>query len=268
MSGSSKCCCAEDVEDTHMDTARPWRPPDVPSDWPDRFFGPFFLEVTRRLGKYESTQADAAQLEVMLGLKRGAAILDVPCGFGRFSSVLHASGYRVTGIDSSQFLLEEARKHNPGPVYVLGDMRTPPAGPFDAVLNLWTSFGYFSEVKEDVAALAAWWAVLRPGGQLVMEFSDLERATVENRVGSEEHSYRRHEAHEVLVETWIDWRSNLVTVSYSMDGRTVTTRTRIYSKEQLEGMFKQVGFSRLEFYGGFDQRQKRPQDRLVIQAYK
>ena len=252
-----------------METAHaPWRPPDVPSDWPDRFFGPFFLEVTRRLGKYETTQADAALLEAMLGLERGAAILDVPCGFGRFSSILHARGYRVTGIDSSQFLLEEARRRNPGPVYVLGDMRAPPAGPFDAVLNLWTSFGYFSEPTEDLAALAAWAAALRPGGQLVMEFSDLERATLENRVGSEEHSYRRHADNDVLAETWIDWRSNLVTVSYSMDGRTVTTRTRVYSKEQLADMFKHVGFASLEFFGGFDQRPKRPQDRLVIQAYK
>lgn len=252
-----------------MDTARsPWRPPDVPSDWPDHFFGPFFLDVTRRLGKYETTQADAAQLEALLGLERGAAILDIPCGFGRFSSILHASGYRVTGVDSSQFLLEEARKLNPGPTYVQGDMRAPPGGPFDAVLNLWTSFGYFSDVEEDLAALAAWWMALRQGGQLVMEFSDLERATLENRLGSEEHSYRRHVADDVLLETWIDWRSSLVTVSYSLGGQTVTTRTRIYSKEQLEAMFKQVGFVRLEFYGGFDQRPKMPQDRLVIRAYK
>ena len=46
-----------------------------------------------------------------LRLKPGAAILDVGCGTGRHSVELARRGFAVTGVDLSEGMLAEARKH-------------------------------------------------------------------------------------------------------------------------------------------------------------
>ncbi len=50
---------------------------------------------------------------VALGLPKGSTVLDFGCGAGTFSTVLSQSGLTVTGVDTSQEMIEEARKRDP-----------------------------------------------------------------------------------------------------------------------------------------------------------
>jgi SAM-dependent methyltransferase len=82
-----------------------------------------------------------------LGLQRGTRVLDVPCGFGRHARLLARRGMVVVGVDLSSAMIAEARRSGPQPglSFVRADMRRLTyQGEFDAVLNLYTSFGYFS----------------------------------------------------------------------------------------------------------------------------
>lgn len=108
----------------------------------------------------------------MLGLPVGARVLDVPCGQGRHAHLLAEAGFAVTGFDYSPFLLARARARGTGPAlhYRRGDMRRLPAGwsgRFDAVLNLFTSFGFFLDPSDDARVIREFARVLRPGGTLV-----------------------------------------------------------------------------------------------------
>ncbi len=58
----------------------------------------------------KSTLKEVDFLTEELALKPGAAILDVGCGTGRHAVELAKRGYKVTGIDLSAAMLEEARK--------------------------------------------------------------------------------------------------------------------------------------------------------------
>jgi len=51
-----------------------------------------------------------ALLRCLRGLPVGAEIVDVPCGTGRLAEVLLEAGYRVTGLDISQAMLDEAQR--------------------------------------------------------------------------------------------------------------------------------------------------------------
>lgn len=105
---------------------------------------------------------------------RGLA-LDLCCGFGRHSLALAERGLRVVGMDLSHDLLRAAMQLEGGPARLggrlaRGDMRRLPfrAEAFDAVVNLFTSFGYLGD-EGDAAALGEVARVLAPGGVLVMD---------------------------------------------------------------------------------------------------
>jgi SAM-dependent methyltransferase len=108
----------------------------------------------------------------VLQLPVGARILDVPCGQGRHAHLLAEAGYNVDGLDYSAPLLKAAKKRGTGPNlrYTKGDMRKLPArwrGKFDAVLNLFTSFGFFMQPSDDAKVIRQFAAMLKPGGMLV-----------------------------------------------------------------------------------------------------
>ena len=102
----------------------------------------------------------------------GARVLDVPCGQGRHAHLLAEAGYDVDGLDYSAHLLAKARARGTGKTlrYTRGDMRRLPARwdrRFDAVLNLFTSFGFFSDPNDDARVIANFARVLKPGGVLL-----------------------------------------------------------------------------------------------------
>jgi ubiquinone/menaquinone biosynthesis C-methylase UbiE len=108
----------------------------------------------------------------LLELPVNSRILDVPCGQGRHAHLLAESGFEVDGFDYSRELLDVARKRGTGPHlrYTRGDMRKLPARwtrRFDAVLNLFTSFGFFVHPADDAKVVGEFARVLKAGGLLI-----------------------------------------------------------------------------------------------------
>jgi SAM-dependent methyltransferase len=104
----------------------------------------------------------------------GARILDCPCGQGRHAHLLAEAGYRVDGVDYSRTLLAAARKRGQADDlrYHQADMRWLPAqwgGQFDAVINVFTSFGFFTHPADDARVISEFARVLRAGGILVWQ---------------------------------------------------------------------------------------------------
>lgn len=240
------------------------QPINVDDHWQTTFFDTAYEECFRRLGKFASTDAEVRDIVCLLGLGPDSRILDIPCGFGRHSGPLFDAGCHVVGVDSSLAQLALARAKNPGPVYVESDMRTPPAGPFDAVLNLWTSFGYLPTAEDDAAALRSWHSVLAPGGRLLMELTDLERAQFENRNGQELVSTKEQYHSDIREEASFDWTEQMAYVRYTFRGASRSCRTRIYARSDLESLFANIGFKDVQCFGDFKGNRKEPANRLVI----
>jgi ubiquinone/menaquinone biosynthesis C-methylase UbiE len=139
--------------------------------WADYFDAHYLLEY-EPLFTLERDRSETARVIEVLGLPAGSRILDVPCGQGRHAHLLAEAGFNVDGLDYSDHLLKIARKRGTGPNlrYTRGDMRKLPArwsGRFDAVLNLFTSFGFFSDPSDDAKTIGQFARVLKPGGMLV-----------------------------------------------------------------------------------------------------
>lgn len=191
-------------------------------------------------------------------------ILDVPCGFGRIAARLHARGHTVTGVDLSADQLRIAKKRNPGPVYIQGDMRSPPPGPYDVVLNLFSSFGYFTERSDDLAALRAWFAVLRPGGVLIMDL--MHRDGVAYALGRGQTPMHRGPVHESGVTDWVRGRRT-ATVRYGAVSKTF--QVWLYTATELVEALKTTGFSTIDVTGDLRGTTPfSPATRLVLRAFK
>ncbi len=127
------------------------------------------------LDLYAERQVDL--LEQVLELGSESRVLDVGCGGGRHAILLQERGYRVTGVDLCDALLDLARQRwderhrgQPGPVFVAGDMRSLPVeGDFDAAVLMDVALGVFSDEADNLMALAEVADRLRPGGRLVLE---------------------------------------------------------------------------------------------------
>ena len=141
--------------------------------------GPVFIAVSDKLGRYEEMRRECEQIVALLGLEPGARILDAGCGFGRTVGVFAELGFDAVGVDISPAVIEEAERRNPGPAYVVHDLTEPlpdEVERFDAIVNVYSSFGYGATVDNDAAVLRTWHDALKLGGALVMELSDIERS--------------------------------------------------------------------------------------------
>jgi SAM-dependent methyltransferase len=112
-------------------------------------------------------------------LKKGSKVLDLACGNGRHSVLFAKKGYSVTGIDLSEYLIGMANKKRRTDYskyrhllnFETGDMRRiEHSDEFDLVVNLFTSFGYFSRGKENEMVISGIAKALKRGGYFLFDF--------------------------------------------------------------------------------------------------
>src|SRR5262245_24615426 len=135
-----------------------------------------FPEERIRLGEEEIPKV--LRLAGLPGVTDAAA-LDLCCGPGRHALPLARLGLRVTAVDRTRFLLDQARERarRAGVTidFVEADMREfVRPSTFDLALSLFTSFGYFAEREEDLKVLRNVRASLRSRGVLVMDMAGKE----------------------------------------------------------------------------------------------
>lgn len=129
-------------------------------------------------------EAEARQLVELLvdelELNQCSRILDLGCGRGRHSINLNKKGYRVKGIDLSKQAIKTAKEK----VKKMGltnidfevrDMRDPLDETFDAIVNLFTTFGYFETDAENASVFDSVVAMLKPGGIFVLDYLNADK---------------------------------------------------------------------------------------------
>lgn len=144
-------------------------------EWFRAFFDREYVAALDEEKPPRQTRVEVDFLLRALGLRPGARILDVACGAGRHAGALARRGYHVVGIDLSPPMLEEARRRfreGPRLRFLRRDMRRLAfRAEFDAVVSLYTSFGYFTNAENE-AALRRMARALAPGGKLLIDHRD------------------------------------------------------------------------------------------------
>ncbi len=143
----------------------------VPPELFDEDYLYFYADV---LGD-DRSDADARVVARLLSLQPGMRVLDIPCGEGRIAGRLARLGCEVVGLDASERLLALAGARYPEVRFERRDMRELAyRSEFDAVVNWFTSFGYFDSATND-ALLASLARALRRGGRLLLDIHNPAR---------------------------------------------------------------------------------------------
>jgi SAM-dependent methyltransferase len=178
------------------------------------------------------TTADVGFLTDVLPLPEFTRVLDVPCGTGRHLRALAARGYRMTGVDKDPAAVAQA-----GPDAVTGDLRELDSLPtrYDAVINMWASFGYF-DAAENERILGSFARRLRRGGRLVLD--------LHNRAFFESHAGEREIRAGIVERSTMNGDRLRVELDYG-DGHVDVFEWQLYVPEELYALGRGHGLSPL-----------------------
>jgi SAM-dependent methyltransferase len=228
-------------------------------DWFESFFGADYFEIYRDVFPPEATAAEVEGIALLLGLPAGARVLDLACGHGRHAIPLAERGYRVTGYDLSEAMLERARAdaavRGVAVRWVRGDMRALPFdGEFDAVINVFTAFGYFEDPAEDLETLLRVRRALVPGGRFLMETLHRDALLARFRPRVE---YTTSNGTQVVRDYVWDLARNAIDERVAVvrsDGTRAeyATSVRTRSLHELLALAGQAGLEPAAWYGGLD----------------
>jgi SAM-dependent methyltransferase len=190
--------------------------------------------------------------------------LDLCCGFGRIGLELARRGFSLTGVDITQSYLESAREDAAHEAldaeFVREDVRSfkRPAA-FDIAVNMYNSFGYFEDPRDDRLMVQNAFESLKDGGTFFIETLGKE-ITARDFVESE---WFRRAGFFVLTEYEIldSWgalknRWRLIGEEGPDRGKIIekTFVHRLYAASELRALLQEAGFSGIELYGDWDER--------------
>lgn len=141
------------------------------NNWFASWFDTPYYHILYKDRDYAEAQLFMDNITNYLNLPEEAKILDLACGKGRHSIYLNQLGFDVTGADLSENSILEAKKsENKTLHFEVHDMREPFEEKYDAIFNLFTSFGYFENDQDNLSTLKAIKDSLSEYGFAVIDF--------------------------------------------------------------------------------------------------
>ena len=140
--------------------------------WYKNWFDSEFYHLLYKNRDEQEAEQFIDAITEFLKLKPGMKILDLPCGKGRHAVYFAKKGYKVYAADLSCNSIQHAKsmEHDHLHFSVHDMLDEFPEKNFDAIFNLFTSFGYFENESDDIKILSNFKSSLKPNGFLIIDF--------------------------------------------------------------------------------------------------
>lgn len=198
-------------------------------------------------------------------------ILDLACGKGRHAQFIATKGYDVIGIDLSENSIQEALlKSTSNLQFFEHDMRFPfRINYFDYVFNLFTSFGYFNNQRDEINTIKSIALNLKPNGIVVIDFFNASKVMQMTAKCSEQKVINGIEFH---------WKKSIIDKSVIKEIHVKDAGVAHHYKEQVrlldladfENYFTKAGLQLVSTFGDYQLSSfdVNTSERLIIIAQK
>ncbi len=219
----------------------------------------------------EETREQVEGIISLLDLRPGDEVADICAGMGRHAIPLAERGINICALDISAMMLYIARRLAEDDAdrlhLIRGNALQLPfrSEGFDAIVNLFNSFGYFIDEAQNIAVLEENVRCLKPGGRFLLEtrnrsyqilyapyYQEVERADGSNAIIRCRYDEDAHR----LNSRWID----------PEDPEKVLHRAsiRLYGIDELHDLFERVGLEIDGIYGEYDGTEFEGWERMLI----
>lgn len=224
--------------------------PKEKNTWFTSWFNTSYYHILYKERNHREAALFMNNLTKQLLLAPGSEILDLACGKGRHSKFLYRKGFDVTGVDISEQSIAHAKAYErPRLHFEVHDMRFPYHKKFDAVFNLFTSFGYFPDERDNYRTIKTIKSALKPEGVGVIDFMNSKLA-LNNLVEKETKliSGITFNIHRYLDEDFI-----VKEITFEHQGKTqrFIERVRTLTLDDFLAYFEEVGITLTRVFGDY-----------------
>lgn len=238
------------------------------NEWFRQWFGSRYYDLLYSHRNEEEAQQFISRLTALLQLPAQADVLDLACGKGRHSIYLHSLGYRVKGIDLSEKSIAYAKQFEAEHLsFEVADMRLFELNQsFDAIVNLFTSFGYFNNIEDNHLVLQHVKKHLKPGGLFVLDYFNAE--LVEKNANQSYTTTKEGIGFHITKGIEGDFVVKHITVVDELHSLEFEERVQLLKVDQLKAMIESAGLTPLATYGNYSLETFIPaeSERLIIIA--
>ncbi len=244
------------------------------NDWFVNWFDTPYYHILYKNRSTAEAEDFITKLISFLQLPTHASILDNACGKGRHAIYLNKRGYVVTGLDlSEQSIIEAKKQENATLHFAVQDMREVyKEKEFDAIFNLFTSFGYFNDETDDMKVLQAVKNQLKDDGIFVLDF--FNTYPIINKF-CEGYIYNNEQKiDDIFFNIHKKCMGNKIIKNIDIiDGSKVlhyTEQVHLFTLQNFLDMFEKVGFTVKQIFGnyqleGYDETKS---DRMIFVVEK
>ncbi len=220
-------------------------------EWFAEWFNTEYYHILYKDRDEDEANRFISNLLSFLNIPKNSKLLDLACGKGRHSKILNSFSYDVLGVDLSENSILEAKKETTETLrFDTHDMRKViPNLKFDAVFNLFTSFGYFDSPEENQKVCSSVSEMLNSNGKFIIDFMNAEKV-IRNLVHSEEKTI---DGITFKLERRFDGKHIFKEIYFSDKGQNFhfTERVQALNLQDFQALLS-ASFKILDTFGSFD----------------
>lgn len=234
-------------------------------NWFTSWFDTPYYHILYKDRNYREAQIFMDNLTHYLNLPEKAKVLDLACGKGRHSIYLNQLGFNVLGADLSENSIAEASKNSNETLHFkVHDMREPFEEKFDAIFNLFTSFGYFESDEDNLTTLKAIKASLSEYGFAVIDFMNVTQV-IETLVPEEIKTVDGIDFH---IKRYVEDGHIFKEIDFEDQGKKFhfTEKVKALTLKDFEDLMEQAGIFLLDIFGDYKLKKfhKTDSERLIM----
>lgn len=234
-------------------------------NWFAAWFDTAYYHQLYKDRNYREAQVFMDNLTHYLNLPEGAKVLDLACGKGRHSIYLNQLGFDVLGADLSENSIAEASKNTNSKLHFkVHDMRMPFEEKYDAIFNLFTSFGYFESDDDNLTTLKSIKESLSEYGFAVIDFMNVNHV-IANLVPEEVKTVDNIDFH---IKRYVKDNHIFKEIDFEDNGEKFhfTEKVQALSLQDFEAMMEEAGIYLLDIFGDYKLKKfhKTESERLIM----